>query len=164
MSLVENFHHNSVEGSHNFVEGLGGNAISPSISPPDGHFITYHDNGHIKEKGTYNNGMLQGVFQEYDEDGKLVIQSHWKDDALNGKLTHWRDVVTGLLYETTLYLNDLKVVSSKFDSFSRISGNYYYNSHGKCSKSVEYKRLTTGGTIVATTVPGYYYEEFIASN
>ena len=127
-------------------------------------FITYHENGNMKEKGIYINGMLQGVFQEYDEDGKLIIQSHWKDDALNGKLTHWRDVSTGLLYETTIYENNLKVFSSRFDSFSRISANYYYNSDGKCAKSVEYKRLHNGSTIVATTIPGYYYEECITSS
>ena len=132
----------------------------------NGMFITYHDNGNIKEKGTYIDGMLQGVFQEFDEDGKLIVQSHWKDHKLHGKLTHWRNVTTGVLLETTMYSNNLKLYSSTFDSDSRISANYYY-SHGVCVKSVEYKRLSGGSVVVATTTastttsPKTYSEELI---
>jgi antitoxin component YwqK of YwqJK toxin-antitoxin module len=95
--------------------------------------------------------MLQGVFREYDEDGKLLVQSHWKDHKLNGKFTHWRDINTGVLYETTMYKDDVRVWTNTFDSESRISGNYYYDSQGKGVSSVEYKRLPSGYTVVGTT-------------
>ena len=135
----------------------------------NGSYVSYHDNGNIKEKGTYIDGMLQGVFHEFDEDGKLIVQSYWKDHKLDGKLTHWRNVSDGSLYETTMYSNDIKLYSSKFDSDSRISGNYYYTD-GVCVKSLEYKRLSGGACVVATTTcpsptsSRIYEEEYIPSN
>ncbi len=127
------------------------NSMKDAEIPYHGKFISYHDNGNIKEEGTYVQGMLQGVFREYDEDGKLRIQSHWKDHKLNGKFTHWRDINTGALYETTMYKDDIKVYSSTFDKESRISGNYYYDSNGKGVSCVQYKRLPSGYTVVTTT-------------
>jgi antitoxin component YwqK of YwqJK toxin-antitoxin module len=136
------------------------NSQENSMEVLNGKFVTYHDNGCVKEEGTYIDGMLQGVFHEYDENGKLIVQSYWKDHKLHGKLTHWRDVKTGVLYETTMYSNDLRVWTNMFDENSMISANYYY-SDGVCVKSVEYKRLSDGGCILATTIPGFYSEEFI---
>jgi antitoxin component YwqK of YwqJK toxin-antitoxin module len=142
------------------------NIIQNSNEILNGKFITYHDNGNIKEKGTYIDGMLQGVFHEFDEDGKLIVQSHWKDHKLDGKFTHWRDITTGLLYETTMYSNDIRLYSSTFDSNSVISANYYYNSDGQLISSVEYKRHIPGFIVVATATknPRSYDEECIAYN
>lgn len=129
----------------------------------NGVYISYHPNGNIREKGMYIDGQLQGVFQEFDEDGMLIIQSHWKDHKLHGKFTHWRNISTGILYETAMYSNDIKIYSTTFDSLSRIAGNYYYSHDGKCVQSVEYKRLSNGYTIVATTTssPQSYIEELV---
>ncbi len=133
------------------------NNIQNSNEVRDGKFISYHNNGNIKEEGTYIDGMLQGVFREYDQDGKLIVQPHWKDHKLQGKLTHWRNIDLGILYETVMYSHDLKVYSSTFDEDSRISGNYYYTD-GIIVKSVEYIRRS-GYIYVATTINGYYSEE-----
>ncbi len=141
------------------------NSTAPSVY--HGKFVTYHDNGHIKEEGTYIDGMLQGVFREYNDHGKLIVQSHWKDHKLDGKLTHWRDVSTGVLFETAMYKEDIKIYSSTFDSNSMISGNYYFeivDGVNRCIKSVEYKRVVGGGCVIATTIPGFYSEEFIRNH
>lgn len=135
----------------------------------NGTFRTYHDNGNIKEEGTYILGMLQGVFHEYDEDGKLIVQSYWKDHKLHGKFTHWRNVDLGILLETAMYSNDVKIYSSVFDEHSMIAGNYYFeivDGVNRCVKSVEYKRLSNGWCVVATTIPSpsgglHYTEEII---
>ncbi len=140
------------------------NSQENSIEVLNGKFVTYHENGCVKEEGTYIDGMLQGVFHEYDENGKLIVQSYWKNHKLHGKLTHWRDVKTGVLLETTMYENDMKMYSMTFDEESRIAGNFYFeviDGVNRCVKSVEYKRLSGGGCVIATTIPGYYSEEFI---
>ncbi len=129
----------------------------------NGAFVSYHDNGNISEKGTYIDGMLQGVFHEYDEDGKLIVQSKWKDHKLHGKLTRWRDVNTGVLSETSIYSNNVCTYTCLFDQLSRISANYFYDENGVCTKSIEYKRTPNGFTIIATTTsnPKSYTEEII---
>lgn len=138
---------------------------SSTSSVYNGPFRTYHDNGNIKEEGTYIDGMLQGVFHEYDEDGKLIVQSHWKDHKLHGKFTHWRDIKTGVLFETTMYKDDIKIYSSAFDCHSMIAGNYYFeivDGVNRCVKSVEYKRFPSGCVVATTTFdPRMYSEEFI---
>ena len=80
---------------------------------------------------------------------------------LNGKLTCWRDVKKGILSETTIYKDNRRVFTNLFDSDSVISACLYYDSNGHCIQSVQYKRLSGGRVIVATTTPSSYYEDII---
>ena len=131
----------------------------------NGLYNTYHPNGKIMEEGTYIDGKIEGVFKEYDENGKLIVQSHWKNTALNGKLTHWRDVDKGILMETTQYKDNMRVYSCTFDEMSRITGNYFYeviNGVNVCTKSIEYKRRNGFVYIAtATAFPRSYTEEVV---
>lgn len=129
---------------------------------PGTPFRTFHSNGNLCEEGTYIDGRIQGVFREYDESGRLIIQSHWKDDKLNGILTHWRDISTGVLYEKTEYLNDVKVYSCFFDENSMISAQHFY-SNGCCIKSIQYKRGADGSCVIATITPSSYNEDYVKS-
>jgi len=125
----------------------------------NGVFKTYHDNGNIREEGYYVDGQLQGTFREYDESGKLIVQCNFKDHKLNGKFTKWRNVDLGILEETAMYKDDIKLYSSRFDEESRIAGNYYFQS-GQCISATEYRR-SNGFVYMATTTanPRSYIEE-----
>jgi len=127
----------------------------------NGRFISYHENGKIMEEGYYIDGKLEGVFNEYDEDGNLIVQSNWKNHMLNGKLTCWRDVRRGILSETTIYKDNIKIFTNLFDYNSVISASLYYDSLGQCIKSIEYKRLSGGGVVIATTTSDSYEEDYI---
>jgi antitoxin component YwqK of YwqJK toxin-antitoxin module len=125
----------------------------------NGVFKTYHDNGNIWEEGYYVDGQLQGTFREYDKSGKLIVQCIFKDHKLNGKFTKWRNVDLGILEETAMYKDDIKLYSSRFDEESRIAGDYYFES-GQCIRATEYRR-SNGFVYMATTTanPRSYIEE-----
>lgn len=65
------------------------------------HFITYHENGQVKEMGSFNNGRRDGVWKQYSDTGALLAkagfrnglrQGVWEfrnaDDQPIGRLTH----------------------------------------------------------------------------
>ncbi|OGN65912.1 MAG: hypothetical protein A2888_01005, partial [Chlamydiae bacterium RIFCSPLOWO2_01_FULL_28_7] len=45
---------------------------------------TFHPNGQIKSKTSYNSFMLEGEQTVYGEDGKLIMKTNWKDGNLDG--------------------------------------------------------------------------------
>lgn len=130
------------------------------------NFITYHCNGNVKEVGNYVDGKLEGEFREYDESGKLMVLCYFKNGVIDGLLTYWRDSDTGLLFETSMYKDGVKLYSTFFDNNSVVSGNYYYSlvdSVNVCVSSVEYKRFGDGRVVVGTTTrfPRSYSEDIL---
>ncbi len=130
------------------------------------NFITYHSNGNVKEEGNYVDGKLEGEFREYDESGKLMVLCYFKNGVIDGLLTYWRDSVTGVLFETSMYKDGVKLYSTFFDNNSVVSGNYYYSlvdSVNVCVSSVEYKRFGDGKVVVGTTTrfPRGYSEDIL---
>jgi antitoxin component YwqK of YwqJK toxin-antitoxin module len=118
------------------------------------NFITYHSNGNVKEEGNYVDGKLEGEFREYDESGKLMVLCYFKKGVIDGMLTYWRDSDAGVLFETSMYKDGVKLYSTFFDNNSVVAGNYYYSlvdSVNLCVSCVEYKRFGDGKVVVGTT-------------
>ena len=39
----------------------------------------FHDNGHLKERGNYIDGVPDGLFEDFDEDGNLTKTETWEN-------------------------------------------------------------------------------------
>ena len=65
-----------------FFTFLLANDINDKIE--DGPFTTYHENGQLKERGTYKNGKLDGLYVFYHENGQLWMRGSYKKGKLDG--------------------------------------------------------------------------------
>lgn len=70
------------------------------------HFITYHENGRVKEMGCFLRGRRDGVWKQYSESGVLLAQAGFRNgqrqglwefrdegDQLKGRLAYAGDVL-----------------------------------------------------------------------
>ena len=48
-------------------------------SKPDGPFTTFHDNGQLKEEGTYKNGKPEGLFKSYVTYERLIREEFFNN-------------------------------------------------------------------------------------
>lgn len=48
------------------------------------HFITYHENGRVKEMGSYRNGKLDGVWKQYTDTGALLTRATFRNGTRQG--------------------------------------------------------------------------------
>ena len=49
-----------------------------------GIHVEYYKNGNVKRRIEYKNGILDGVVENFREDGKLIHMETWKDKDLHG--------------------------------------------------------------------------------
>ena len=49
----------------------------------------FHDNGNIKQTGTYKNGKLEGNWTLYSEAGKKIAQGEYDKGVKTGKWLFW---------------------------------------------------------------------------
>ena len=59
----------------------------------DGPYVLYHDNGKMKEQGTYKDGKLEGDFFQYYEDGTIKHEGYYEEGELNGKLSFYESYI-----------------------------------------------------------------------
>ena len=57
----------------------------------NGAWITYWENGRIKEEGNYSKGLKNGVFKYYDSKGKLLLEGEMKNGLKDGVWITWYD-------------------------------------------------------------------------
>lgn len=48
------------------------------------HFITYHENGQVKEIGCFNKGRRDGIWKQYSDTGALVARAGFKNGERQG--------------------------------------------------------------------------------
>ncbi|MCB0763325.1 MAG: hypothetical protein R2815_00900 [Flavobacteriales bacterium] len=48
------------------------------------HFITYHQNGRVKEVGCFRNGRRDGAWKQYSDTGALVAKAGFRDGKSQG--------------------------------------------------------------------------------
>ena len=76
------------------------------------HFITYHENGRVKEIGCFKNGRRDGAWKQYSDAGALLAQAGFRngqrqgiwefrnaDDRTTGRLTY----AAGILAQAEQY-------------------------------------------------------------
>ena len=49
-----------------------------------GIHVEYYKNGNVKRSIEYKNGILDGVVENFREDGKLIHMETWKEKSLHG--------------------------------------------------------------------------------
>jgi len=48
------------------------------------HFITYHENGRVKEMGSYRHGKLDGLWKQYTDTGALLTRATFRNGTRQG--------------------------------------------------------------------------------
>lgn len=48
------------------------------------HFITYHENGQVKEVGCFRNGRRDGVWKQYSDTGALLARAGFRNGERQG--------------------------------------------------------------------------------
>jgi antitoxin component YwqK of YwqJK toxin-antitoxin module len=48
------------------------------------HFIIYHENGRVKEMGSYRNGRLDGLWKQYSDAGALLMRATFRNGERQG--------------------------------------------------------------------------------
>ena len=58
----------------------------------DGPFKHYNENGIVDMKGTYNNyGKMEGCFKSYEQNGEIKSETTYKDGVKNGVFKVYKD-------------------------------------------------------------------------
>jgi uncharacterized protein (TIGR02145 family) len=70
----------------------------------EGPFKEYHDNGSIKNEGTFSKNRKNGLYKEYFLNGKLKLDANFTNDKRNGK--HKTFYESGQIATEINYLND----------------------------------------------------------
>ena len=66
----------------------------PPEPPPDGPFEEYHENGQLMMKGTYKDRELNGPFERYDRNGELLDRGTLRDGKECGEWLEEGEAVT----------------------------------------------------------------------
>lgn len=85
-------------------------------------------NGNIKERVTFKNGYLDGLYELFYQDGKPMVKSNYIDGKEQGWGRHWFN--NGRLAARTLYKNGMLVFSEGWDE----DGNYVHMSQSNDEK------------------------------
>lgn len=48
------------------------------------HFITYHENGFVKDMGSFDNGKRDGSWKQYSDTGALTASAHFENGRRQG--------------------------------------------------------------------------------
>ena len=72
-----------------------------------GPWSTYHDNGQLRTKVSYTNGLPNSTFVHHAENGTVTARGTYAKGKKEGKWQYWHD--NGLLLAEGLYRNDLLV-------------------------------------------------------
>jgi TonB family protein len=129
---------------------MNGLYTNDSFTTPHGMHYWYHSNGKLQKKGRYIDGLKEGIWKQYGEDGRLVDSSLYKNGLpwkfaynwfADGKISFrgiYDDNGKGSGYETG-YLEDgtLSSFGKYADGYKRDSiWTYYYKNDRPCS--IEY--------------------------
>lgn len=79
-----------------YPEGTKKSVISGDEQTKDGSFKMWHANGQLWFSGVYANNQRNGVFQQFDDLGKLIRKGEYQQ----GKLVSGDPVVPDILYKT----------------------------------------------------------------
>ena len=63
------------------------NIINESFPKKNGHYLSFYDNGHLKSKGKYKDGQMEGAWEFYRRDGSKMRAGKLKDGQPVGEWT-----------------------------------------------------------------------------
>jgi len=91
---------------HQLVIRYGISYEMNSQIPFTGTATSYHENGQLKNQGTYKNGKLEGLFETFYENGQLSFKTTYKNGNLNGVYRDYHK--SGQLHYQGIYKNGEK--------------------------------------------------------
>lgn len=117
----------------------------------DGLWIHYyHTNGYrhnvsmknpIKAKQYWSNGKLNGKFTSYFKDGKVAVESNYKDGRQHGNRKEW--YMGGFMYTKPFRVTEFKEGKPVRDTMYNLDSNLYmtssYNDSSRIDSIYEYK-------------------------
>ncbi len=99
-------------------------------APSDGIHYSYHPNGSVRTEYTYQNGVKEGPFREFDERGRVVFSGSITDGAVKGKKRVY--YTEGALKSEEEYVDGFRWGESRlYFSNGRIQQQSFYNQDGK---------------------------------
>ena len=72
-----------------------------------GEAVAYYPTGKIRRKGTFKNGMLDGAWEFFDEDGNKTLLVNYQKDNLEGTYIKWFS--NGHVQEQGIYRQNSKI-------------------------------------------------------
>ena len=88
------------------------------------HFITYHENGKVKEIGCFHNGRRDGVWKQYSQNGVLLAQAGFRNGERQGiwEFRNEADLPNGRL----TYMGGRLAQAEEFDATGMITSQRVY--------------------------------------
>lgn len=87
------------------------------------HFITYHENGRVKEMGCFRDGRRDGLWKQFSDTGALLAKAGFRDGQRQG-VWEFRDAqerITGRLF----YANGALARGEQFDDGALLAHQSY---------------------------------------
>ena len=103
-----------------------------------GEYITYFENGNIKEKGNYFNGLKRGEWSEFYENGQIFKKDFYNENGkLSGPFEYYFE--DGQTFQKGNYLN------------GNLDGWWEEHYKGGIPREIEYKNLYKDGEVIQYT-------------
>lgn len=104
----------------------------------NGEYITYFENGNIKEKGNYFNGLKRGEWSEFYENGQIFKKDFYNENGkLSGPFEYYFE--DGQTFQKGNYLN------------GNLDGWWEEHYKGGIPREIEYKNLYKDGEVIQYT-------------
>ncbi len=122
-------------------------SISPDVF--DGPCLSFHQNGKVKDKLTYQNGKINGLYQEFSPTGKLIRDGMLKDGAYVDKWNFYDE--NEVRTNETIYIDSAHQVTTYFFPSGKVEGKgnwlndqregvwVYYYEDGTLKSKCDYK-------------------------
>ncbi|MCB0768873.1 MAG: hypothetical protein KDC00_00520 [Flavobacteriales bacterium] len=88
------------------------------------HFITYHENGKVKEVGCFRDGHRDGTWKQFTDQGTLLAQASFKNGERQG-VWEFRSEGDKPVGELT-YRNGVLLHGKRFDADGLVAANRTY--------------------------------------
>ncbi len=112
--------------------------IKYSNNVPNGVGYFFHKSGYVNAIAWYKDGLLEGPFLVFAEDGALVKRSFYKENKQNGKSIVYHD--NGMIYESGQYKENQKDGTwVTKDKDGKLMQTVVFNNGAVISKKVEKK-------------------------
>lgn len=88
------------------------------------HFITYYENGQVKEIGCFRNGRREGVWKQYSDTGALLAQAGFQNGQRQGtwEFRNTADQPMGRL----TYAGGLLATGDQYDAIGALTAHRDY--------------------------------------
>jgi hypothetical protein len=105
----------------------------------EGKWVEYYENGKIETESSYKNGLRNGVRKFYNESGILLHETPFLDDTINGIEKEYYD--SGKIKNEIQYTNGLKVSTKYYNENGNSIVTSYNDSPLDNPKNINYKEL-----------------------